>query len=187
MIINIDKSKKGIIRLKYDVKVNGKLKYHSKSNILLPYNKTDIYDLNKNRVLKVLDERTNSKFLNFNLTFKASNYQFKSDSFLEHNLFYQSKKISFFPQKGHLISIFLNNQQIGYFDKNKKTRFKGNKFIIEIIDNIIPEEILIGCVLAYDLKFYSNRDIILIYDPGFTSIKPLKKHNANWKENIKNV
>ena len=29
MIINIDKSKKGIIRLKYDIKVNGELKYHS--------------------------------------------------------------------------------------------------------------------------------------------------------------
>jgi hypothetical protein len=87
-----------------------------------------------------------------------------------------------YGHKGRKVSIFKNDQQIGWFDKSAVAWFEGDNYQLLANDNCNPA--LLTCfVLIWD-NFFSNgsEDSTVTYD--FGNIGPeARKFDRNWRPN----
>ena len=184
MTIEIKQRKFNFFQDKYEVKVNGEPKYQAKSKLLTFYPKIAIYNLENRELLTVDKKSENIVGLNYTLRFSPnSSVDINTDSLIAFSIRNSKGTIHFYEQKNNLIGIFLNDNQIGLIDKNRKVSFGADKYSIKIEKGIIDEILIIGFVLAYDCQYNNDKGAFVNYDWGNVAIKPIKEIDPNWTVN----
>jgi len=181
MTIEINQRKFNFFQDKYEVKINGELKYLAKSKLLTFYPKIGIYNLEHRELLSVDKKSENIIGLNFTLKFNQnSSVDINTDSLISFSIRNSKGTVHFYEQKNNLIGIFLNGKQIGLIDKNKKVSFGADQYSLELENGIINEILIIGFVLAYDCQYNNDKGAFVNVDWGNVAIKPIKEIDPTW-------
>ncbi len=184
MRIEIQQKKFNFIQKKYNVKINGQLKYQAKSKLLTFYPKIGIYNLENKELLSVEKKSENIIGLNYSLKFNENSYvDIYTDSRISFSIRNSKGTVHFYEQKNNAIGIFLAEKQMGLIDKNKKVSFGADLYSIDLEKGIVDEIIIIGFVLAYDCQYNNDKSAFLNYDWGNVDIKPVKEIDPNWRAN----
>jgi len=181
MKIEIHQSKFNFIQDKYNVIVDEEIKYLAKSKLFTFYPKIGIYNLNGKELLSVDKKSENILELNYTLRFDSNGYvDIYTDSLISYSIKNSKGTIHFYEQKNNLIGIFLNENQVGLIDKNRKVSFGADEYSIEIKEGIIDEILIVGFVIAYDCQYNNDKGAFANFDFGNVFIKPVKEVDPNW-------
>ena len=182
MKIQINQNKYNFIQDQYKVNLDGQLKFLAKSKLFTMYPKIGIYNLDKKHLLSVEKKSENIIGLNYTLKFNENAYvDIYTDSLISFSIKNSKGTIHFYEQKNNLIGIFLNENQIGFIDKNRKVSFGADQYTIEIENGIIDEILIIGFVIAYDCQYNNDKGAFANFDWGNVLIKPVKEVDPNWR------
>ena len=178
MKIQIEETNK-ILGSDYNILIKGKKKFHVswKSGFKIIDNKDQV-QLTVKKKWNIF--RLHPKIL---ITIPNTKQQwtldFNGDS--EYSLMNDNKRIDFYEQIGRKVGLFANENQIGYFDKQKTTKMGNDKYEL-VIDNNLEYLPIIATVIAYDLYIApDNSDTYKYYDYGNINTKPKQTINSKWK------
>lgn len=169
---------------KYEVFIDGNLKYKVKSTLLkLFLSELQVLDLSDNRV-GVIKQR----FDWFKLKYSINLYYLlpfeintKRIFAMEYEATISNDTYLITRHAGLKISVFKNGTQIASASKNHFTWFEGDIFTMEVESHIDPL-IMISIILCIDNFYYNdnNRDGMFTLDFGNLGIFS-KKNNSKWK------
>ena len=185
MIIDINQ-KKISIGDKYRIFINEKQTYSAHTQLFRFLSEVNIFEENVGRSKITLKKRWSwfdtkyDIYRNGNIKFE---YRTVSVWKIHHKCQVGNDLYEIFGHKGRKYSIFKNNKQIAYWDKNCVTWFDGDNYRI-IADNDCDYELLMAFCLINDNKSESsNNENALTFDLG--NIGPeARKFDNNWKLKI---
>ena len=186
MKIRIVQRKYFFLTSKYEIFINGKIQYRANSEVFTLRSKIKIKDLNDSTLYEL--KRfffSDKRFLNFQLIDLKRNKKakIKSKSFIEHIIIAQNLEINCYEQKGNDIGLFIHGNQVGILSKNKKKKLNQDIYDIEISENLIEPELIIGFCLSFDYTFHNDSSIsFTTVDYGNKRIKPIIEVDPKWKD-----
>ena len=182
MKIDIVQNKFNFIKDKYEILINANLEYTAKSKLLTIQPKIGIYNLGGKQILSVEKKSENINELNFSLKRNENSIiDIYTNSLIEYTIRNSQGTIHFCESKNHLIGIFLNDNQIGIINKNRKILFGEDKYYAEIDENQIDKVLVIGFIIAYDCQYNNDRDTLVNLDFGNILIEPEREVDPNWR------
>jgi hypothetical protein len=184
MKIEINQEKFTFFQDKYEIIVDNILTYRAKSVIFSFLSKIRILDLNNKEIVRVEKEFNfpTVNFLQYNLIFgNNSVIRLIADSYTHYRLNIAKGIVDIYEQKGRKLGLFLNNNQVGVIEKNKKVYFGGDKYHILLDSDEFNKDLIIAFTLAYDNFFHKKNDSIIYVDLGNVLIKTGKTIDPNWR------
>lgn len=184
MEIKIKQEKFTFFQDRYEITIDNVLIYRAKSVVFSLPSKIRILNLNNNEIGRVENDSIfqTLKMPQYNLVFgNNSIIRLVSDSFTHYRLHISKGTLDIYEQKGRKLGLFLNNNQVGVIEKNKKVYFGGDEYQIIIDSEEIEKELAIAFTLAYDNFFHKNGNSMMYVDLGNVLIKTEKTIDPNWK------
>ena len=140
---------------------------------------------NKNQICLTVKKKWNlfRIYPKFQITNPMTNQKwsldFDRDS--EFSLMNNNERIDFYEQIGRKVGLFTDEEQIGYFEKEKKSKLGNDNYEL-IINNNLEYLPIIATVIAYDNYIApDSSDSYKFYDYGNLNIEPKQTINSKWK------
>ena len=184
MEIKIKQEKFTFFQDRYEITIDNILIYRAKSVVFSFLSKIRILNLNNDEIGRVEKDFNfpNVNFPRYDLIFgNNSVIRLISDSFTHYRLHISKGTLDIYEQKGRTLGLFLNNNQVGVIEKNKKVYFGGDEYQIIIDSEEIEKELAIAFTLAYDNFFHKKGDSMMYVDLGNVLIETEKTIDPNWK------
>jgi hypothetical protein len=173
MYIKILKYKNGFFQVKYDVSIDGSVKYRAKK--IFSINPTiKIYNLNNHEIGKVINVYTDVKNDSPRYDIIYRNHfviRLITESIGIYKLNVGTNEFTLFGN-GNSIGLFDKKNQVGLIKYKIDSAMESNIYEVFIDPNIVEVELVVGFVLAYD-HYYGKIDS-KIYNKE-------KTYNENWR------
>jgi hypothetical protein len=180
MNIRIAQSKFNFILDQYKISVDGRLKYKARSKLFAVY--PNIYNIDKRKIISVEKRSNDINDLDFFIRFNNRSYcTIYTNNLISYSIKNSKGSINFYEQDKNLIGVFLNQEQIGLINKNKKVVLGSDIYDVLLNPECVDPILVMGFIIAYDCQYKNNRDSLVFYDQGNLLIDPIIKIDPNWK------
>lgn len=183
MEIKIKQEKFTFFQDRYEIIIDNVLIYRAKSVVFSLLSNIKILNLNNDEIGRVeKDFNFSTYFPKYDLIFGINTVvRLICDSFTHYRLYIAKGTVDIYEQKGRKLGLFLNNNQVGVIEKNKKVYFGGDEYQILIDNKEIEKELVIAFTLAYDNFFHKKGDSMMHVDLGNVLIETEKTIDPNWR------
>jgi len=153
------KQKKISIADKYQIFVDGKQTYTASTKLFRLLSEIHLLEIGSNNPKYVIKKRWTLFKPAFDLRWNNNVFEFRTKNFWKHHYYCKVGQdyYEIFGHRGRKYSIYKNNVQIAYWDKEAITLYKGDTYKI-IADDDCNCELLISFCLIIDNKSSNNEN-----------------------------
>jgi len=168
---------------KYDIFINRKQAYAASAKLFRLLTEIHLFEFSDNRLKYIIKK----KWPFFNVAFDLTNqnnrvFQFRTEKYWKGHYYCQVGQdlYEIFAHKGRKYSVYKNNTQIAWWDKEAIAWFNGDNYKI-IADKDSDYELIISFCLIIDCTFYkSNNESTIKINYGKVTTEA-KKFDPTWK------
>ena len=176
--------KKITIGDKYSIYVNGEESYHASTELISLMSKIYLFNNQENSAKVVMNKRWGWLGAKYDIKYGSNTLNFRTQSFWK--LHYQCQLGEYlydiYGHKGRKYSVYENDRQIAWWDKEMITWFEGDNYHIVLDDDCEFELVISFCLILDDYSSSNSDGNTITFD--FGNIGGQKKEfNTTWQPN----